>query len=337
MNFIITAIITIMITFVSGLMLEYYKNLAPKILYNVRDGIPIEVNGKKIRAYIINVKNPSNKTIHELSLNIQSAQSKLNSTGAKITKGLKFDSSTKDDIVNVFIPFLSKGDDFTITVYLENQFAMNDKPVLVIRSPENFKPIDCEEQKLDSSIRSNVPKNINHVILKAMGKSKVRIPANKKHSKIKREMIIIAFIFIIMTGGYLGKSYLKDVSAKASTSILKKYTGTKKSAAGTSGTTRSTKKTTTKTKNAPVAPAGTTETKDATAAPAATTETKDATAAPAGTTETKDATEAPAGTTETKDATEAPAGTSETKDATQAPTGTTETKYATGTAEGTGK
>jgi hypothetical protein len=43
-----TAIITIIISFISGLLLEYYKNLAPKILCNIGEGVPLELNNKKI-------------------------------------------------------------------------------------------------------------------------------------------------------------------------------------------------------------------------------------------------------------------------------------------------
>lgn len=150
-NIIITAIVTLVITFLAGIMVEYFKNLAPKILYNVRDGIPIEVDGKKICAYIITINNPSNKTIRELTLNIQSSEANLKSTGAKITEGLKFDYSLKENLLEVNIPFLSKDDEFSVTVYVENQYVMPKKPNIIIRSPEKFKKIDLAQQKKRSN------------------------------------------------------------------------------------------------------------------------------------------------------------------------------------------
>ena len=92
-----TAIITIIISFISGLLLEYYKNLAPRIFCNIGNGIPLELNSKKICAYILTVRNLSNKTIHELTLNVQNAQNNLKVGDAQITRGLKFDSSIKKD------------------------------------------------------------------------------------------------------------------------------------------------------------------------------------------------------------------------------------------------
>lgn len=104
-NVIKTAIITIIISFISGLLLDHYKNLAPRILCKIGKGIPIDINNKKFNAYIITVRNISSKIIHDITLHVQSAQSNLKITDAKITKGLKFDSSIEDNILDVCIPF----------------------------------------------------------------------------------------------------------------------------------------------------------------------------------------------------------------------------------------
>ena len=74
-NIIVPAIITILISIASGLMLDYYRNLASRILCNIRNGIPMEMGDKKIVHIVITVNNSSNKTIHELTLNIQRSQS----------------------------------------------------------------------------------------------------------------------------------------------------------------------------------------------------------------------------------------------------------------------
>ena len=230
MNIIKTAIITIIISFVSGLLLDYYRNLGPRILCNMRNGKPIKMDGKEHCAYIITVKNPSNKTIHELTINIQSAQTNLKSTGATITKGLKFDSSIKDNILEVYIPFISKGDEFSVTVYVEKQSEVNNKPVIVIRSPENFKEIDSVEQKGILSSLFNIPKNINQGILRLVEKAEAIVP-NKK------ALIIIVSIILVGIAGLLGKSYFKGTSTNVSTpnvktTVPKQSTDVKRSTGG---------------------------------------------------------------------------------------------------------
>lgn len=247
-NIIKTAIITIVISFISGLLLDYYKNLAPRLLCNVGKGVPVEMNGKKIFAYIVNVINVSNKTIHEITLNIQSLQANLKSTDAKITKGLKFDSSTNDNILDFSIPFLSKGDKFSVTVYVENQHEVHNKPVVVIRSPENFKRIDSAGQNGILALLFNIPKSIIQAPLKIMKKSKDVVPdkkdvftpmnnssgkkqaihkdnrevlyGNKKLSKSKKAMIITVPIILLMIVGVLGTSYFKGMTSNAPASSV---------------------------------------------------------------------------------------------------------------------
>ncbi len=43
--------------------------------------------------------------------------------------------------------FLSKDDEFSVTVYVENQHGVHNKPVVIIRSPEKFKEVNSEEKE----------------------------------------------------------------------------------------------------------------------------------------------------------------------------------------------
>ncbi|MBU3191135.1 hypothetical protein K9O30_17740 [Clostridium bowmanii] len=345
-NFIIPAIITLIISITSGLMLDYYKNLAPKILGNVQNGIPIELNSKKLCSYIITVSNPSNKTIHELTLNIQSSQPNLKSTGATITKGLKFDSSIKDNILEVYIPFLSKGDKFSVTAYVENEDAVDTKPFLVIRSPENFNQIDSLKQKGNQLLWFNIPKNLNQVILKVMQRLKRIVsntkndltkfmsnkvsteqrtnkkgrevpPGNKKPSKNKKAMIITVSIILFMLIGVLEKFYLKGTFTNLKTPTAKitvpkqsTKTDSKAGITGVTGETGSTTKTTDTTKST-----GTTTEKPGAKKPTETT---------TGTAGVKDSTDEKTKTTgQTGSTTGTEGSTDGTKDSTGETTGTT--------------
>ncbi|MBU3099850.1 MULTISPECIES: hypothetical protein [Clostridium] len=339
-----TAILTILISFASGLLLDYYKNLGPRILCNIRKGKPTDTttDSEENCGYVITVKNPSNRTIHELTINIGS-QTKLRSTDAKITRGLKFDSSINDNILEVYIPFISKGDEFSVTVYLENQ---HNKPVIVIKSPENFKEIYSGEQNGILALLLNIPTNIKHLISKETKKSeevqseevhsvdkddfttvmsKVTgdeqiinksnrevFPENKKLSKNKKKIIIVAII-LVMIAGVSGEVYSKMTAETTPTPTVKTVVPQKstveKESSGQSTGTKSTKKSVDKTNE-------TTSTKKSVDKTTETTGTKAATKKSTGTAGTKQST---AGTT--------PAAGS--KD------GTTETTPAAGSKDGT--
>lgn len=248
MNVIKTAIITIMISFASGLLLNYFTNLGPRILCNVRNGKPKKMDDKEEFTYIVTVKNPSKKTIHELTVHIQNEQNNLKSTDFKITKGLKFDSNIEDNILEVYIPFLSKGDEFSVTVYLENKDGIQKKPIVIIRSPENFKEIDSSEKNGILLALANIPKNIEQVMNKVSGTEKTTnrenaevLSGNSKVSKNKKVIIIIVLFVLVVIAGVAGALYFKGTAANTQNSVVKtpvtkQSNATKGSRTGTNGT-----------------------------------------------------------------------------------------------------
>jgi len=345
-----TGIITVIISFISGLLLEYYKNLAPRILCNIGNGIPMEMNNKKICAYIITVSNISNKTIHKLTLNMQRLQSNLKIADAKITKGLKFDSSIKDNIIDVYIPFLSKGDEFSVTLYAENQYGLHNKPTIIIRSPENFREVDSVEQKGVISLLFDIPKNINEVISNIMKKNETIVPNKKgdfttvmnkasgaqktinkeerealyrniKPSKNKKAMIIIGSIILVMIAGVLGKSYFKGTSTNTQVPSVETNLH-KQSTDATESTGRTTKNTgvkastggTNKNTGAKVSTGGTTKNTGAKTSTGGTTENTNAKTSTGGTTENTNAKTSTGGTTENTDTKTSTGGTTENTD-----------------------
>lgn len=243
-NVIKTAIITIIISFISGLLLDHYKNLAPRILCKIGKGIPIDINNKKFNAYIITVRNISNKIIHDITLNVQSHHSNLKITDAKITKGLKFDSSIEDDVLDVSIPFLSKDDEFSVTVYVDNEYGSHKEPVVVIRSPENFKEVNSEEKRGIFSIFTNIPKNIKEIISDATNKdetiNKGNTEVTNKNNKLgknKKMIIIASSVILVMIVGVVGKFYVKGKSKSINTKTPSIETKSQKQSNDSKGST----------------------------------------------------------------------------------------------------
>lgn len=211
-----TAIITIVISIISGLLLERVKNVAPRILCNIGKGVAMKINNKKVYAYSITVSNLSKKIIHDLTLNIQSSKSNLNIADAGITEGLKFHASIKEDSVIIDIPFLSKGDKFSVTVYVENKYGVCSKPNIVLRSPENFK-------KLDSSEKNSILSLFN-----TDNTDKIdRINRNNKSSQNKKIIIAISSIMVFMIIGVLLKFCFEDIETNTKSHSVKTDTNEK--------------------------------------------------------------------------------------------------------------
>lgn len=353
-NIIKTAIITIVISFISGLLLEHYKNLAPRILCNIGKGVPLQLNNKKICTYTLTVRNLSNKTIHELSLNIQGSQNNLKTGDSKITKGLKFDSSMKDNILDVYIPFLSKDDEFSVILYVENESEVYNKPIITIRSPENFKEVDSVEQNGILSLLLNISKNINKIdpnkkgdfttnmnnapdFKKTINKGNKKIlHRSKKYGINKKAMIIIGSIILIMTIGVLGKFYFQETSANtqapsAETDVQKQSNDETESAAGTtknkgvkSSTGEATKNTGAKTSTDGTT--GNTDTKTSTSGTNENTDTNTSISGTTGNTDTNTSTGKATENTDTKTPTGGATGSTDTKASTGGTSGSTDTK-----------
>ena len=368
-----TAIITIVISFISGLLLDCYKNLAPRILCNLGNGIPLELNNKKICAYILTVRNISNKMIHKLTLNIQSSQNNLKIGDAQITKGLKFDSSLKNNILDIDIPFLSKNDEFSVTLYVENQYGEYNKPVIILRSPENFKEVDSGEEKGLLSLLFNIPQNINKVVSRIMKKNETTVcnkkgdfttvinkapgakktinkenreilHRNKKSSKNKKAMIIAVSIILVMSIGILGEFYFNEILTNtqntiSNTNVQKQSTDATESADGTtknSGAKASTGGTT-KNSGSKTSTNGATKNTDTKTSTNVTTKNTDAKTSTGETTENTDAKTSTGETTrniDTKTSTGEMTGNTDAKTSTGETTGNTDAKTSTGETTG---
>lgn len=237
-NIIKTAIVTIVISIISGLLVEYFKNLAPRILCSIGNGMPVKNGNRKVYVYSITVSNLSKKIIHELSLNVQSSGSNIKVADAKITKGLKFESSLKDNILDIDIPFLSKGDEFSIKLYSESR----KKPVIVMRSPENFKQIDSIEQngflasvftnkddgrsiRKSEKIVPNEKDDYTMVMNKPLRAEKTINKGILSDSKNKKILIATASVILLVFAAVLVKFYFIGASTKLQAPTAKADTG----------------------------------------------------------------------------------------------------------------
>ena len=161
-----TAIITIMISFISGVLLDSYKNFAPRILCTLTKPVPLKHNNKKIKAYTLIIRNISNKTIHNLTVNIQEHYDFFSVHEPRITGGLKFEDSHEDNNYNVAIPFLSKNDEFSVKVFVENRQGVDNKPIVALRSPEDFKRVDSTGHNGLLAVLCGIPKDIGDLFSK---------------------------------------------------------------------------------------------------------------------------------------------------------------------------
>lgn len=214
-----TAIITIIISFISGVLLDNYKNLAPKISCTMGKCVLIKMNNKKIRAYILKVKNISNKTLHDLTVNVQAHHSELKMDDTKITGGLKFDICGEYNNFNVSIPFLSKNDEFSVKLFVDDIQGEYTKPVVTLRSPENFKKISHGEKNGIFDVLSNNSQKILNLFSKKeedgiRNPQKNEMQIRENNFLNKKTLITTVSIILLVCFAFLGTGIYKSISEK---------------------------------------------------------------------------------------------------------------------------
>lgn len=212
-----TAIITIIISFISGVLLDNYKNLAPKISCTMGKCVPIKMNNKKIRAYILKVKNMSNKTLHDLTVNVQGHHNDLKMDDAQITGGLKFDICGEYNNFNVSIPFLSKDDEFSVKLFVDDTQGEHSKPVITLRSPENFKKIGHGEGNGLFPVLSDTSQKICSLFSKKEKNDGINTLMSRKEKSIfnKKILITTASIISLVCIVFWGTGLYKSISGRA--------------------------------------------------------------------------------------------------------------------------
>lgn len=208
-----TAIVTIIISFISGVLLDLYKNSSPRIVYSIRKSKLVDIRNKKFKAYVLQVKNISKYTLHDLSVNIQcgSSEIKINDDD-RITNGLEFDISSEKNAYDIKIPFLSKNEKLSLKIFLEDLENQENKPIVTLRSPEKFKKIEASEGSGFISSLKSIPKGIIDSFSKSKDTSKVDT-SNRSKSKNKKAIISIGAIAILAIIGVSASLYFKENSS----------------------------------------------------------------------------------------------------------------------------
>lgn len=145
-SIIITSLITLAVTVVAGLAVEYLKRIKPKLELSVKESIPIELEeNKKIGANVIYVCNPSSRPVKDINIRIKAAGLAIRNGGIKSTTGLDYDLKEEGESILVGIPFLKHKDYISITSIIEGRYGIPKAPEVTIRSPDNYKLINKSE------------------------------------------------------------------------------------------------------------------------------------------------------------------------------------------------
>jgi hypothetical protein len=138
MVIVLTAVATLVVTVLAGLALDYVRHARPKVTYSVKDAVPIDLDGKRIGAYLVSLSNVSKRVVKDLSCHIQAPPATLRNGGVSASQGLQYTAIEKDNGMQVFVPYLKAGDELQATVIAEAPGYVPRTPDVAIRSPHDI-------------------------------------------------------------------------------------------------------------------------------------------------------------------------------------------------------
>jgi hypothetical protein len=138
----ITAVVTLLVTVIAGLVVEYLKRVKPKLKYSIKESVPIILEGNNVGANVIEISNPSTKTVKDIVLKVRAVGVEIKNGGVNTVKGLDYSVKESGNELEVVIPFLKFKDYLSITTILEGKYSIPRRPDITVRSPDNFKLIE---------------------------------------------------------------------------------------------------------------------------------------------------------------------------------------------------
>jgi tetratricopeptide (TPR) repeat protein len=146
MTILLTAVATLIVTVAAGLVLDYLRRAKARIVYSVRDAIPIKLDNKTIGAYLIEFANQSKQTIRDVTCHVKAEPATLRNGGIWTSQGLQYSISEENGIL-LTIQYLNQGDEMQLTAIAESSAYVPKKPEVAIRAPQQFSLVNVDKIK----------------------------------------------------------------------------------------------------------------------------------------------------------------------------------------------
>jgi hypothetical protein len=137
MTIVLTAAATLIVTVIAGVVLDYFRKSKAKIIYSIREAIPIKLDNKSVGSYSIEIANQSRQTIRDVTCHIEAVPAVIKNGGIWTSPGLQYSVSEEKGIL-LSIPYLNQNEEIQITIIAESPVYVPEKPEVAIRAPQEF-------------------------------------------------------------------------------------------------------------------------------------------------------------------------------------------------------
>jgi hypothetical protein len=145
MTFIYTAVASLVVAILAGVGLDYIRNARSRVIYSVKDAVPISLEDKSVGAYVFALKNTSKRTVKDVECHLQSylGSLKLRNGGIAAPQGMKYRVEENDNNFSISIPFLNSGEGLTATIIAEGSYVPA-KLDAAVRSAHELKVVQTD-------------------------------------------------------------------------------------------------------------------------------------------------------------------------------------------------
>jgi tetratricopeptide (TPR) repeat protein len=134
-----TAFATIAVTVLSGVLLDFLRNGRPKVVYSVKDCVPIDLdNSRTVGAYVVSLRNASKRVVKDIECHMEGASTKLRNGGISAPQGMQYSIEEYDNILRFTAPYLKRDESIIITVIAEGRGYIPRHLSVAVRSPHEL-------------------------------------------------------------------------------------------------------------------------------------------------------------------------------------------------------
>ena len=143
---ILTALISIAVTVIGGLLLYYFQSKQPELIYKVDKILPFESQTQKLNIYHITIENTGNQIAEDVVCQIQITPATVKEYRVNSDAPIQIIDSVKKQDIDINTSSLNPKESYKVSILATSEGAFPDEPLVKIRA----KGISGTEKKIDS-------------------------------------------------------------------------------------------------------------------------------------------------------------------------------------------
>lgn len=152
-SIIVTALITGLVTVITGAILFWWQAKEPELTYNYIKSIPFDDSGNQVFIQQFEITNSGNETAENISLSITFPESQINKSNLRIDNAIKHIKKIEDNVMLLTIESLNPSEGLSLSVMLQGKTKTLSDPIVSLRAKGiTGEKVGAKKNELSSAI-----------------------------------------------------------------------------------------------------------------------------------------------------------------------------------------